>query len=113
MKPYVSLFYNDTQERHSSMPRRVEKAYISVYDQGRRTRKIMERNQRNGKISKTIIPPEYSSIKESEEEKSAKNEILKTASHPHVQQIYIFNITTPADIDKTISTIMRSISQIL
>ena len=102
MKPYVSLFYNDTQERHSSMPRRVEKAYISVYDQNnscRRTKKILERNLRNGKNTKTTIPPKNVSIKESVEEKSTKNEI-----HP----IIVINIINGGNVRDVIRDVFNS-----
>ncbi len=81
MKPYVSLFYKDNNKGHSSMPRRVEKTYISVYDQNfnssRRTKKILERNLRNGKNAKTAIPQKNVSIKESDDDKMSKPNIIQ------------------------------------
>jgi len=77
MKPYVSLFKKDNNERHSSMPRREKNTYVSVYDQNfnscRRTKKILERNLRNRKNTKTAIPLKDVSIKEIEDKVSKSN----------------------------------------
>ncbi len=101
MKPYVSLF-KEQHEGHSSMPRREINSYISVYDQNnscRRTKKILERNLRNGKNAKTTIPPKNVSIKENVEEKSKKNEI-----HP----IIVINIMNGGNVRDVIRDVFNS-----
>lgn len=80
MKPYISLFKKDNTDGHS-MPRRGNNIYVSVYDQNfnssRRTKKILERNLRNGKNAKTAIPQKNVSIKESDDDKMPKPNIIQ------------------------------------
>ncbi len=105
MKPYISFFKEDTNEGHSSMSRRGKNTYVSVYEQNFNScfssKKNMNRNMGNDKNAKTAIPPEYFSIKESEDKISKPNTI---------QPIFIFNIINGDDAGKTISAIIRSLS---
>lgn len=100
MKPYTSLFSKDNNERHSSMPQRKAKPYLSIYDQGRRTKKILERNLRNGKNAENTIPPEYFSIMESEDNTSKPNTI---------QPIFVFNIINGDNLSEILHGVMASI----
>jgi len=104
MKPYISLFNEDTNEGHSSMPRREKNTYISIYDQNfkscRSSKKNMERNQGNGKKAKTIIPLEYSSIKESEDKTSKPNTI---------QPIFVFSIINGDNLSEILHGVMACI----
>lgn len=103
MKPYVSLFNKENNERHSSMPHRGKTNYISVYDQNfnssRSFKKNMDRNRGTGKNEKPVIPSKRISVKETVEEISTKNEI-----HP----VFIINIVSGDNVRDVIRNILNS-----